>query len=326
MSLLINGKLQGDWKEDQTNDGEYVRKDSQFRNWITRDGKPGPSGNGGFKAETGRYHLYVSYACPWAHRTLIFRKLKQLEELITVSVVHPFMGEDGWAFSPYPDATTDEINQKAFMHEVYTLAEPDYSGVVTVPLLWDKKTGSIVNNESSEIIRMFNTAFDEITGNSDDFYPEEQREAIDTINQQIYDRLNNGVYRCGFATSQKAYDRAVDSLFKMLDQLEERLTTQRYLVGQQITEADWRLLPTLLRFDPVYATHFKCNIRRLNDYPNLSNYMRDLFQQPGVADTFNLDHVKRHYYTSHESINPTQIIAKGFEVDYNLPHNREQIG
>lgn len=322
MSLLINGKLEGDWMDNQTNSGDYVRKDSQFRNWVTRDGSAGISGKGGFKAEKDRYHLYVSYACPWAHRTLIFRKLKKLEEIISYSVVHPYMGEQGWKFEKYPAATLDEINGMEYMHQIYTLAQADYSGVVTVPLLWDKKLNTIVNNESSEIIRMFNSEFNDITGDHNNYYPDELQSQIDEINELVYDKVNNGVYRCGFAKTQASYDKSVGQLFTTLDMLENKLSNNRYLTGTEITEADWRLLPTLLRFDPVYATHFKCNIRRLNDYPSLINYTRELFQIQGVAETFNLDHIKRHYYTSHESINPTRIIAKGFEVDYSLPHNR----
>ena len=306
MSLVKQGKLQGDWLEEETKDGEFVRLDSVFRNWVTADGSPGPSGEGGFIAEPGRYHLYVSYACPWAHRTLMFRALKKLENIISVSVVHPDMGPESWKFDDsFPDATPDHINEFKFMHQVYTLADPQYSGIVTVPVLWDKKQQTIVNNESSEIIRMFNSEFNAFTDNKTDYYPDALREEIDDINKFVYSDINNGVYRCGFARTQRAYERAFDSLFSALDTLEERLSQQRYLVGNTITEADWRLLPTLLRFDPVYVGHFKCNQRRIADYPNLSNYLRDLYQQPGIAETFNLEHVKRHYYWSHESINPT---------------------
>ena len=327
MSLVKQGKLQGDWLEEETKDGEFVRLDSVFRNWVTADGSPGPSGEGGFIAEPGRYHLYVSYACPWAHRTLMFRALKKLENIISVSVVDPDMGPESWKFDDsFPDATPDHINEFKFMHQVYTLADPQYSGIVTVPVLWDKKQQTIVNNESSEIIRMFNSEFNAFTDNKTDYYPDALREEIDDINKFVYSDINNGVYRCGFARTQRAYERAFDSLFSALDTLEERLSQQRYLVGNTITEADWRLLPTLLRFDPVYVGHFKCNQRRIADYPNLSNYLRDLYQQPGIAETFNLEHVKRHYYWSHESINPTRIVPKGPEIDYLAPHDRQRFG
>lgn len=325
MSLVKDGVLQGDWLEQETKDGEFVRWDSVFRNWVTADGSPGPTGEGGFKAEPDRYHLYVSYACPWAHRTLMFRKLKKLEDIISVSVVHPGMGPESWKFdNSFPGATPDHINHCEYMHEVYTRAAPHYSGIVTVPVLWDKQEQTIVNNESSEIIRMFNSAFNAFTDVTTDYYPESLRTEIDSINEFVYDNVNNGVYRCGFASTQAAYERAFDALFSALDTLEERLSQQRYLVGNTITEADWRLLPTLLRFDPVYVGHFKCNLRRIADYPNLSHYLRDLYQQPGIAETFNLEHVKYHYYWSHESINPTRIVPKGPALDYMAPHDRER--
>jgi putative glutathione S-transferase len=326
MSLMVNGELRPDWLASETNDGQFMRKESQFRHWITPNGSAGPSGEGGFKAEAGRYHLYVSYACPWAHRTLIFRRLKALEDLISVSVVHPDMEDAGWRFGDFPGATPDHLYGKDFMHELYTLADPRYSGIVTVPVLWDKQRKTIVNNESSEIIRMFNSAFNDLTGNNEDYYPEALREDIDRINALVYDGINNGVYRCGFASTQEAYEEAFDALFKSLDEVEERLSRYRYLVGNQITEADWRLLPTLLRFDPVYVGHFKCNLRRIADYPQLSNYMRDLYQHPGIAGTFNLAHVKRHYYYSHETINPTRIVPKGPALDYQAPHDRDRFG
>ena len=324
MSLLVKGKLKPDWLEVETEAGEFVRKDSQFRNWITEDGSDGPSGVGGFAAESGRYHLYVSLACPWAHRTLIFRKLKGLEPHITVSVVHPHMGEAGWYFGEYPGATPDTVNGFDFMHQVYTLAQADYTGIVTVPVLWDKQQQVIVNNESSEIIRMFNSAFDRITGNAADYYPALLRSEIDAINEMVYDNVNNGVYRCGFAKSQRSYEKAFDRLFAALDELEQRLASQRYLVGSTVTEADWRLLPTLLRFDPVYFSHFKCNLRRISDYPNLFAYLRDLYQTPGIAATFNLDHSKRHYFTSHDFLNPSRIVPKGPLLNYEAPHDRER--
>ena len=306
-------------------EGEFIRWESAFRNWVTRDGSPGPTGIGGFPAESGRYHLFVSYACPWAHRTLIYRNLKNLQKHISVSVVHPDMGEDSWHFDDsYPGATVDHIYNSRFLYEVYRKVRPDFNGVVTVPVLWDKKLGTIVNNESSEIIRMLNSEFDELTNNKIDYYPETLRAEIDNINTAVYNNINNGVYRCGFATSQSAYERAFDRLFDTLTELEQRLSRQRYLVGDSITEADWRLLPTLLRFDPVYVGHFKCNQRRIADYHNLDNYMRDLYQQPGVAETFNLDHVKRHYYFSHSSINPTRIVPKGPALDYMAAHDRDR--
>ncbi len=325
MSMLQHGKLKGDWLEEETREGEFVRMDSVFRNWVTADGSPGPSGEGGYKAEPDRYHLYVSYACPWAHRTLIFRNLKQLEKIISVSVVHPGMLPESWKFdSSFPGATDDHINHFEYLHQVYTLADPQCSGIVTVPVLWDKKQKTIVNNESSEIIRMFNSEFNAFTKVKTDYYPKELRDDIDAINELVYDNVNNGVYRCGFAKTQKAYEHAFDSLFDTLDKLEHRLSRQRYLVGDTITEADWRLLPTLLRFDPVYVGHFKCNLQRIADYPNLSNYLRDLFQEPGISDTFRLDHVKYHYYWSHESINPTRIVPKGPKLNYLEAHDRDR--
>lgn len=325
MSLLKQGKLQGDWLEEETKDGEFVRMDSVFRNWVTVDSSPGPSGEGGFKAEPNRYHLYVSYACPWAHRTLIFRALKKLEDIIPVSVVHPDMGPESWKFdTAFPATTADHINAFDYLHQVYTLARPEYTGIVTVPVLWDKQLKTIVNNESSEIIRMFNHAFNNFTDVTTDYYPEALRTEIDAINKLVYDQVNNGVYRCGFAKTQRAYEKAFDRLFSALDTLEQRLEQQRYLVGNTITEADWRLLPTLLRFDPVYVGHFKCNLRRIADYPNLSNYLRDLYQQPGIAETFNLAHVKRHYYWSHASINPTRLVPRGPELDYMAAHERDR--
>ena len=324
MSILINGELKLDWKPETSKDGEFVRRDSQFRNWVTADGQAGPTGEGGFKAEAGRYHLYVSYACPWAHRTLIFRKLKKLEDLISVSVVSPDMGPEGWKFGSFDGATEDHLNNCDFMYQVYQQARPDYSGIVTVPVLYDKQQQTIVNNESSEIIRMFNTAFNTLTGDTADYYPENLRSDIDKINEFIYHNINNGVYRTGFATSQQAYEKAFDNLFSALDEVESRLGQQRYLTGTQITEADWRLFTTLVRFDPVYVGHFKCNRQRIVDYPNLSNYLRDLYQQPGIAETVFMDHIKRHYYWSHPTINPSRIVPKGPAIDYGLPHDRKR--
>jgi putative glutathione S-transferase len=322
MSLLVKGELKPNWFETESEGGEFVREDSQFRHWITPDGAPGPSGEGGFKAEAGRYHLYVSYACPWAHRTLIFRKLKGLEDLVSVDVVHPFMGEPGWHFETYPGATADRLHGFDFLHQVYTQSEPHYTGIVTVPVLWDKRDGRIVNNESSEIIRMFNTAFDGLTGNAEDYYPEALRADIDAINAQVYENVNNGVYRAGFATTQEAYEAAYERLFETLEVLEMRLSRQRYLVGDHLTEADWRLFTTLVRFDAVYYSHFKCNRRRLVDYPNLWGFTRELYQMPGIADTVNLDHIKRHYFTSHDWINPGRIIPAGPDIDFSAPHGR----
>ncbi len=301
---------------------EFVRWESQFRNWITVDGKAGSSGSGGFKAESGRYHLYVSYACPWAHRTLIYLKLKNLEEHISVSVVNPKMTEISWDFELYPDATGDTLYQSKTMQDVYDKAAGEYGGVVTVPVLWDKQQKTIVNNESSEIIRMLNSAFDGITGNAQNYYPEHLQPEIDKINAFVYDNINNGVYKTGFARTQKAYEKAFGHLFAALEKIETRLGQQRYLVGDTFTEADLRLFPTLIRFDSVYVGHFKCNLKRIADYPNLSNYVREIYQMPGVAETVNMDHIKTHYYWSHTSINPTRIVPKGPYVDYMAPHNR----
>lgn len=303
--------------------GEFVRTVSSFRNWITKDGSPGPEGDGGFTAEPDRYHLYVSHACPWAHRTLIFRTLKGLEDVISVSVVHPLMPSESWVFGKYPGATEDHVNYSKFLYENYFKAEPGFNGLVTVPVLWDKKYQTIVNNESSEIIRMLNSAFDEYSNTGVDFYPESLREEIDSINEVVYENVNNGVYRAGFATTQTAYDKAFNNLFETLDTLEERISNQRYLVGDQITEADWRLFTTLVRFDAVYYNHFKTNKKHLMNYPNLWEYTRELYQVPGVAETVNMDHIKYHYFASHRSINPTGIVPNGPEINFLEPHKRE---
>lgn len=305
--------------------GEYKRKDSGFRNWITTDGSAGPSGEGGFAAEAGRYHLYISHACPWAHRTMIFRTLKGLTDAISFSVVHPLMPSTSWEFGDYPGSTPDSVNSASTMREVYRIADPEFDGVVTVPVLWDKQRQTIVNNESSEIIRMFNSAFDEIGKAEVDFYPEALRAEIDEINELVYESINNGVYRSGFATSQEAYETAFDRLFDTLEILEERLGKQRYLVGEQMTEADWRLFTTLVRFDPVYHGHFKCNKKRLIEYPNLWNYMLELYQVPGVAETVDMQQIKYHYYASHGSVNPTGVVPKGPEIDYLAAHNRHAL-
>ena len=322
MGLLQEGKWVDQWYDTKSTNGRFVRKAPQFRNWVTVDGAAGPSGKGGFKAESGRYHLYVSLACPWAHRTLIIRALKGLEKMISVSVVHWYMAENGWTFDVGDGVVPDTVNGAQFLHQVYTKAKPDYSGRVTVPVLWDKHTKTIVSNESPEIIRMFNAAFDEVGAVQGDYYPEHLRSEIDALNDRIYTTVNNGVYRCGFATTQAAYEEAITPLFDTLDWLEDILSRKRYLTGGQITEADWRLFTTLIRFDPVYVGHFKCNIRRIADYPNLSNYLRDLYQQPGIARTVNMEHIKRHYYESHTSINPSRVVPLGPDIDFSIPHNR----
>jgi len=324
MGMLVDGK----WQQETvrvTADGKFMRKDAQWRNWITADGSAGPSGEDGFKAQVGRYHLYVALACPWAQRTLIYRVQKGLSSMIGISVVHPFMHVKGWAFEPGPGVVMDEVNNTSCIHEIYTLADPNYTGRASVPVLWDKQRKTIVSNESSEIIRMLNSAFDGLGAEPIDFYPESLRTTIDELNDYIYPNVNDGVYRCGFAATQDNYDQAVENLFAALNTLEERLTAQRYLLGARITEADWRLLPTLLRFDPVYFGHFKCNTRRLIDYPALWAYTRDLYQHPGVAETVDFSHYKQHYYASHESINPTRIVPVGPDIDFSVPHGREAL-
>jgi putative glutathione S-transferase len=316
MGLLVDGIWQDKWYDTEAQKGRFVRSESRFRNWITADGSPGPSGEGGYKAEAGRYHLYVSYACPWAHRTLIFRALKGLESTISVSVVNWHMGESGWTFAPGPGVIPDPFNQAKTLADVYVAADPKYSGRVTVPVLWDRQRGTIVNNESAEIIRMLNSAFDRLGAKPGDYYPPELRAEIDPLNERIYATVNNGVYKAGFATTQAAYEEAVQPLFETLDWLEDRLASRRYLCGDRLTEADWRLFTTLLRFDPVYVGHFKCNIRRIADYRFLSAYLAALLDVPGVRDTVYLDHIKNHYYGSHKSINPTGIVPVGPELDW----------
>ncbi|MBO1519063.1 glutathione S-transferase family protein [Oceanisphaera pacifica] len=322
MGLLVDGQWHDQWYDTDSTGGKFERSESQFRNWVTADGSVGPSGEAGFKAEAGRYHLYVSLACPWAHRTLIFRKLKGLESMISVSVVNPYMREHDWTFIEDTGVVADPLFQAKYMHQIYTQADPKYSGRVTIPVLWDKQQNVMVSNESSEIIRMFNSAFDEVGAKPSDYYPEALRADIDSLNEQIYNRVNNGVYKAGFATTQHAYEEAVAPLFATLDELEQRLSTHRYLLGDTITEADWRLFTTLVRFDAVYHCHFKCNIKQIADYPHLSSYLRELYQWPGVADTVNMKHIKAHYYRSHNTINPTGVVPIGPELNLDAPHGR----
>jgi len=322
MGLLIDGKWHDQWYDTSSTGGQFVRSDAQFRNWVTPDGTPGPSGAGGFKAEAGRYHLYVSLACPWANRVLIFRALKGLQDMISVSVVNPYMGDHGWTFEPAPGVVKDPVAQARYLYEVYLHAEPGYSGRVTVPVLWDLKSNTIVNNESAEIIRMLNSAFDGVGAAQGDYAPAELLPQIDAINAEVYDAINNGVYKVGFATQQEVYEQEVETLFSYLGKLEARLARQRYLVGDRITEADWRLFTTLIRFDSVYHGHFKCNLKRLVDYPNLWSYTRELYQWPGVAQTVNFDHIKQHYYRSHKSINPNGIVPLGPVLDLQRPSDR----
>ena len=322
MGLLVDGQWQDKWYDTEASGGRFVREDAGFRNWVTADGSAGPTGVGGFKAEANRYHLYVSLACPWAHRTTIYRKLKGLEDMISLSVVHPFMGDKGWTFAEGAGVIADPIVNASYLYEVYVAAKPNYTGRVTVPILWDKKTNTIVSNESSEIIRMLNSAFDEAGATDVNFLPKALLAEIDTINEFVYSAVNNGVYKAGFATTEAAYKEAVVTLFDALDTLEARLADQRYLLGDTITEADWRLFTTLVRFDAVYVGHFKCNIRRIVDYPNLWGYLRNLYQVPGIAETVSIEHIKAHYYTSHANINPTRIIPVGPVLDFNEPHDR----
>ena len=325
MGLLVDGQWQDKWYDTKASEGRFEREDAGFRNWVTADGRAGPSGIGGFKAEPNRYHLYVSLACPWAHRTTIYRKLKGLEDMISLSIVHPFMGDKGWTFAEGAGVIADPIVKADYLYEVYIAAKPDYTGRVTVPILWDKETNTIVSNESSEIIRMFNSAFDEVGATAVNFLPAELLAEIDTVNEFVYSAVNNGVYKAGFATTEAAYKEAVITLFDALDTLESRLVDQRYLLGDMITEADWRLFTTLVRFDAVYVGHFKCNIRRIVDYPNLWGYLRDLYQVPGISETVSIEHIKAHYYTSHANINPTCIIPVGPVLDFNEPHDRAHL-
>ena len=324
MGLLIDGSWSTAWYDIEKTDGKFVREDAGFRHWVTADGAAGPTGKAGFKAESGRYHLYVSHACPWAHRAVIFRHLKALDAHISVSVVHPLMLDNGWSFATDEFATGDTLYQSDFLYQIYQKSKPDVTGRVTVPVLWDKQTEHIVSNESSEIIRMFNSAFDAVTGNRLDFWPVASRNAIEMINDDIYQHLNNGVYRAGFATKESAYDEAVTGLFDALDRIEARLGKNRYLLGDDITEADWRLFTTLVRFDPVYVGHFKCNLRRIADYPALSGYLRELYQMPGIAETVVMPHIKTHYYVSHRNLNPNGIVPKGPILDFLTPHGRQR--
>lgn len=314
--MLVDGKWTTVWYDTKASGGTFVRPETQFRDRVSADGRSA------FPAAPGRYHLYVSYACPWAHRTLIVRRLKRLEDVISLSVVDPYMGPDGWAFSDGPGCVPDAVNGARFLREIYVQARSDYTGRVTVPVLWDKASRTIVSNESAEILRMLNCAFDAWGDPAVDLYPEELRAEIDEVNALVYERVNNGVYRCGFATTQAAYEAAFDALFLTLDELDRRLGTRRYLVGDRVTEADWRLFTTLVRFDAVYVGHFKCNLRRIADYPHLSGYLRELYQVPGVADTVRFDHIKQHYYCSHEGINPTGIVPLGPALDLWAPHGR----
>ena len=318
MGLLVDGKWHDQWYDTEGNGGRFIRTEAQYRNWITPDGSPGPTGEGGFKAEPNRYHLYVSMACPWANRTLIMRKLKNLEDMISVSVVNPLMAENGWTFEPAVGVIPDPVINATYLHELYTHVDPNYSGRVTVPMLYDLKQNKIVNNESSEIMRMLNTAFYGVGAKEGDYYPKELQEEIDAVNELVYHNVNNGVYKAGFATNEGVYQEEVGRLFKTLDQLEARLENQRYLVGDQITEADWRLFTTLIRFDSVYYSHFKCNIRQIRDYKNLWRYTRELYNWPGIAETVNFKHIKEHYYRSHKNINPTGIVPVGPILDFSL--------
>ena len=320
--VFVDGVWHTEWYNSENTGGRFVPAEPVFRNWVTADGAAGPSGRGGFAAERGRYHLYVSLACPYAHRTVIFRKLKDLESVISMSVVDPVMGDVGWQFGD--GAVADTVNGKKTLGEIYLLADSRYTGRVSVPVLWDKEQRTIVNNESPEIIRMFNSAFTALTNDRADYYPAALRADIDRINARVYNDVNIGVYRAGFATAQDAYEEGARTVFAALDWIEDILSRQRYLVGARLTEADWRLFTTLVRFDAVYYSHFKCNLRRVVDYPNLSNYVRELYQMPGVAETVNMDHIKRHYYMSMTAINPTRIVPLGPELDFSTPHNRDR--
>ncbi|HEY0422948.1 MAG TPA: glutathione S-transferase family protein [Rhodopila sp.] len=321
MGLLINGEWQ-EHEPETTKDGHFERRDTAFRNWITPDGRPGPTGQDGFRAAAGRYHLYVSLACPWAHRTLIMRALKGLQTIIPVSVTHWLMAENGWTFTTGNGVIPDPLYGSRYLYELYARADETYSGRSTVPILWDQHTQTIVNNESADIIRMLGSAFDHVGAQPGDYYPQPLRTEIDEVNRRVYDTLNNGVYKAGFATSQTAYEAAVNPLFETLDWLEDRLSRSRYVCGDRLTEADIRLFTTLVRFDAVYHGHFKCNIRRIVDYKSLWAFTRDMFQLPGIAETVNFTHIKRHYYMSHRRINPTGIVPVGPSLDFEAPADR----
>jgi putative glutathione S-transferase len=322
MGLLVDGIWRDEQPGERTPDGHFVRPATRFRNWVTQDGSAGPTGEAGFPAARDRYHLYVALPCPWAHRTVIMRMLKGLEDVVSMSVLEPLYGPHGWRFGTSADTTPDTVNGARELAEIYLRAEPRYTGRVSVPVLWDKERRTIVNNESAEIIRMINGAFGRFTNVRTDYYPPALREEIDRVNALVYENINNGVYRAGFATSQQAYEEAFRAVFAALEELERRLSRQRYLVGNDITEADWRLFTTLVRFDAVYYSHFKCNLRRIIDYPNLANYLRDLYQQDGVAATVNIDQIKRHYYASQRHVNPTGIVPLGPQLDFLAPHDR----
>lgn len=325
MGIMIDGVWEVlDRNKHAKKNGSFVRRESYFRNWITSDGSPGPSGKGGFIAESGRYHLYVSLACPWAHRALIMRKLKGLEDKISLSVTHHFMGDYGWSFHETEGVIPDSVMESEYLHQIYGFSKPRYTGRVSVPVIWDKQTNSIVNNESSEIIRMLNSGFNKVGATGLNYYPAKQALEIEEVNKRIYSTVNNGVYKAGFARTQDAYDKAVSELFNTLNWIENRLKNQRYLVGNQITEADWRLFPTLVRFDAVYYGHFKCNIHHIKDYPNMWNYTRELYQTPGIAETVDLHHIKHHYYGSHKEVNPTLVVPLGPDVDFSMPHERNE--
>jgi putative glutathione S-transferase len=323
MGLLIDGIWTDQWYDTKSTDGRFERPQSSLRNWVTKDGSPGITGISGYKAEVDRYHLYISLACPWAHRTLIFRRLKGLESSIDISVVHWLMEENGWTFEKGPGVIPDRVNHTQFMYQVYTKAIPDYTGRVTVPVLWDKKTSTIVSNESSDIIQMLNSSFDSVGASAGNYFPADLAAEMAQVNERIYNSFNNGVYKCGFATSQKAYQNALNPLFETMDWMEDRLSRGRYLLGEDMTASDWRAFPTLCRFDAIYHAHFKCSKKRLIDYPNLWDYTRDLYQTPGISDTFNMDHARKHYYLSHTQINPTAIMPELLsKADFSAPHTR----
>ena len=327
MGLLVEGQWRDQWYDTESSDGRFQRSESRFRNWVTADGTPGPSGTGGFEAQSGRYHLYGSYACPWVHRALLMRALKGLEAHVGLSVVHPLMLEQGWELrQDFAGATGDTLYGLEKLYELYLKADARYSGRVTVPVLWDKQRQTMVSNESADIIRMLNCAFDEQGARPGDYYPEDLREAIEAINETVYHNVNNGVYKAGFATSQEAYDEAVTALFDTLESLEHRLGESRYLVGNTLTEADLRLWTTLVRFDAVYVTHFKCDRKRIRDYPNLNGLLRDIYQLPGVAATVHMDHIRHHYFRSHPTVNPHGIVSIGPELDLSAPHDRHRLG